>query len=84
MGIAGSIFVLKSAADGLQQAQREADKPHAKRPKMSLDHNPHGRRAFVKTVSAAAAALALPARAQSDFPRGAIKVIVGLPPGGAA
>jgi len=51
---------------------------------MSLDHNPHGRRAFVKTASAAAAALALPARAQSDFPRGPIKVIVGLPPGGVA
>lgn len=51
---------------------------------MNPDHTPRSRRAFVKTASAAAAVLALPARAQSDFPRGPVKVIVGLPPGGAA
>jgi hypothetical protein len=75
---------LKIASDGLQQAQRASDKSHARRPQMNPDHNPRSRRAFVKTASAAAAALALPARAQSDFPRGPVKVIVGLPPGGAA
>jgi tripartite-type tricarboxylate transporter receptor subunit TctC len=43
------------------------------------------RRHFVKSTTAAAAAMVLPAaHAQSDFPRGPIKVIVGLPPGGAA
>jgi tripartite-type tricarboxylate transporter receptor subunit TctC len=51
---------------------------------MNPDYTPRSRRAFVKTASAAAAAMALPARAQSDFPRGPVKVIVGLPPGGAA
>jgi tripartite-type tricarboxylate transporter receptor subunit TctC len=55
---------------------------------MTTDHMfrglPRGRRTFVKAASAAAAGLALPARAQSDWPRGPVKVIVGLPPGGAA
>lgn len=47
--------------------------------------SPLNRRRFVKSTSAAAAAIALPTtHAQSDFPRGPIKVIVGLPPGGAA
>ena len=51
---------------------------------MTSNPMPQSRRAFVKSASAAAAALALPAHAQSDFPRGPVKVIVGLPPGGAA
>ncbi len=42
------------------------------------------RRHFVKAAGAALAAAAWPARAQTDFPKGPLKVIVGLPPGGAA
>ena len=49
--------------------------------------SPHitSRRSFLQTASAAAvASIGLPARAQSDFPKGQLKLIVGLPPGGAA
>ena len=49
--------------------------------------SPHitSRRSFLQTASAAAvASIGLPARAQSDFPKGPLKLIVGLPPGGAA
>lgn len=44
------------------------------------------RRTFLQAASAAGASLAWPAasQAQAEFPRGPVKVIVGLPPGGAA
>ncbi|HPU52935.1 MAG TPA: tripartite tricarboxylate transporter substrate-binding protein, partial [Burkholderiaceae bacterium] len=42
------------------------------------------RRSFAKSAGAVAAALALPVRAQSEFPKGPLKLIVGLPPGGSA
>ena len=45
---------------------------------------PISRRTFAKSACSVAAAFALPARAQSDFPRGPLKIIVGLPPGGSA
>lgn len=51
---------------------------------MTFDHRHSTRRRFVKAAGLATAALSLPARAQSDWPRGPVKVIVGLPPGGAA
>jgi hypothetical protein len=51
---------------------------------MTFTHLPRSRRSFVKAACAAATSLALPAQAQSDWPRGPVKVIVGLPPGGAA
>ncbi len=41
------------------------------------------RRTFLQTAGAAAAAsIGLPAHAQSDYPKGPLKLIVGLPPGG--
>lgn len=42
------------------------------------------RRTVLKTACAAAAAIALPVRAQASFPSKPLKIIVGLPPGGSA
>jgi tripartite-type tricarboxylate transporter receptor subunit TctC len=43
------------------------------------------RRRFLETAGAAgAAAIALPAGAQAGFPRGPLKMVVGVPPGGSA
>ncbi len=39
---------------------------------------------FTQAACSVAAAFALPVRAQSDFPKGPLKIIVGLPPGGSA
>ena len=42
------------------------------------------RRRVLHVAAAAAASLALPLRAQSDFPRGVLRIIVALPAGGAS
>lgn len=42
------------------------------------------RRHFLETAAVAGAAIALPAGAQTGFPRGPLKMIVGVPPGGSA
>jgi tripartite-type tricarboxylate transporter receptor subunit TctC len=46
--------------------------------------NPVSRRLFVKSTSAAAAAVALPALSQSDWPGGPVRLLLGLPVGGQA
>ena len=40
------------------------------------------RRTFLQAATATAASIGLPAHAQSDYPKGPLKLIVGLPPGG--
>ena len=42
------------------------------------------RRTLLKMAGLSAGAIALPTRAQANYPRGPIKLIVGLPPGGSA
>ena len=50
-----------------------------------MNHSgPINRRRFAKSACAVAAAFSLPARAQTEYPKGPVKIIVGLPPGGAA
>lgn len=50
---------------------------------MSLFAN-SSRRQFVKATSLLAASVALPAAAQSGFPHGPLRIVVGLPAGGSA
>lgn len=42
------------------------------------------RRDILRSAAAVSASLALPARAQADFPRGPLKLLIALPAGGAA
>jgi tripartite-type tricarboxylate transporter receptor subunit TctC len=48
------------------------------------DTSNHPRRRVLQIAAAAAASLALPLRAQSGFPSGPLRIIVGVPAGGAA
>ena len=48
------------------------------------DRTNHPRRRVLQVAAAAAASLALPLRAQSGFPSGPLRIIVGVPAGGAA